>query len=150
MISRRMWRYVEILYDKFTLPHYIVGWDGGCKSLQRRTGRKELNYFVLYEVNSNVHFVIMIYYYLTIGLSSTDENINETRNDNKPVLVILALLMMGVALLSNMCIYTLALNECKFINAVNVMFKFLPCLEGKSLNFKVLKLLILFCSYLKF
>jgi hypothetical protein len=140
-----MWRYVEILFDKFTLPHYIVTWDGSSKSLKRRTG-KQLKYFILYEVNSNINVVLMVYYHLTIGFSTQETLIQAS---TKPLLVIFGLLTMGSAFLSKIFIYTLAFNDGKFINATDVTVKFLHILNGnQSIFYYGLSLITHCCCWL--
>jgi hypothetical protein len=120
-----MWRYLDIFHDKFLLPHYIVRWDRDSKSLRKRTG-KELKYFAFCSLIAVVHFVLGAYYQIKTGLS-TDENPTKVPRD---MLLLMGMLIIGLALHTTAYTHTLAFNQGKFIQVINLMCEFQPVLEG--------------------
>jgi hypothetical protein len=120
-----MWRYLDIFHDKFLLPHYIVRWDRDSKSLRRRTG-KELKYFAFYSLIAVVHVVLVVYYHIKIGLS-TDENPTKVPRE---LLLLMGMLIIGLALHTTAYTHTLAFNQGKSIQVINLMCEFQPILEG--------------------
>jgi hypothetical protein len=120
-----MWRYLDTFHDKFLLPYYIVRWDRDSKSLQRRTG-KELKYFEFYSLIAVVHVVLGAYYQIKIGLSR-EANPTEVPRD---MLLLMGMLIIGLALHTTAYTHTLAFNQGKFIQVINLMCEFQPVLEG--------------------
>jgi hypothetical protein len=130
MASLQMWRYLDILNDRFLLPHYIVSWNGASRSLQRGKG-KEIKYFAFYAMIAVVHIVLGEYYVLKIALSGEENPTGAPRD----FLLLLGMLIIAFALYSTSFAHTLSFNKCKFIRTMNLLSEFQQVLEG---NFMVL------------
>jgi hypothetical protein len=120
-----MWRYLDIFHDKFLLPHYIVSWDKDAMTLRRATG-KEWKYFAFYSLIAVVHIVLVVYYHIKTGLS-TDENPTEVPRE---LLLLMGMLIIGRALHTTAYTHTMAFNQGKSIQVINLMCEFQPILEG--------------------
>jgi hypothetical protein len=126
MASPKMWRYLELFFDKFTLPHYIVNYNGLSKSLHREKKHAwaylTFNTFYIFGLDS-----IIIYSNLKSAFTTT----NQLNDAQRSLRVIFSFLFASIGALTILCLHTIAFNQAKFLKNMNAIFRFQQTLAGK-------------------
>jgi hypothetical protein len=125
MASPKMWRYFEIFFETFALPHYFVEYNKTSRSA-RRGGRREWPFWAFYIAHGYGHGLLLIYYQLKYAVLSEPEISVSQRS----LLVIFALFFTSIMVLATASIYTILLNEAKFAKTLSGICRFQSNFEG--------------------
>jgi uncharacterized membrane protein len=127
MASPATWRYLELFFDKFTLPHYILSYNGLSRSLHRETKHAwaylTFNTVYIFGLDS-----ILIYSNLKSAFTTT----NQLNDAQRSLRVIFSFLFASIGALTLVCLYTIAFNQAKFSKNCNAICRFQPTLAGNK------------------
>jgi hypothetical protein len=127
MASPAMWRYLELFFDRFTLPHYILSYNGRSRSLRRDTKHAwaylTFNTFYIFGLDS-----IIIYSNLKSAFTTT----YQLNDGQRSLSVIFSFLFASIGALTLVCLYTIAFNQAKFSKTFNAIRRFQPTLAGNK------------------
>jgi hypothetical protein len=126
MASPAMWRYLELFFDRFTLPHYILSYNR-LSSLRRETKHAwaylTFNTFYMFGLDS-----IIIY----SNLKSAFTTNNQLNDGQRSLRVIFSFLFASIGALILVFLYTIAFNQAKFSKTFNAIRRFQPTLAGNK------------------
>jgi hypothetical protein len=124
MASPKMWCYFEFFFDKFKLPYDLVKYNKTTRSA--KGGKKDWPLWLLYIGIGYSHGLLLLYYQLKYVVFSDAEIVSQ-----KYLRVILVMLFTSIMVLVAASIYTIVLNEGRFVKAWSGIGRFQSIFEGE-------------------
>jgi hypothetical protein len=125
MASPKMWRYFDIFFDKFKVPHWLINYNKTTRSA-KRGGKKDWPFWAFYIAFAYSHGLLLLYYHLKYAVFSDAEIVSQ-----KDLRVILVMLFTSIMVLVAASIYTIVLNEASFVKAGSGIGRFQSIFEGE-------------------